>query len=388
MPLKLLDMTQSKEIQWLPLGNFIEQTDTRNTQNTLSESSVRGISVDKVFTLTKANLDGVSLSGYKVVHPNEFAYVPDTSRRGDKISLAYNLDEKDILISSIYTSFCVKSDCGLLDLYLYLWFCREEFNRFSRFHSWGSARETLSWSTFCAIKIPVPFKDGKPDIERQQEVVNIWDGLRKLRDDNLAIAEPLLQLCKAKVEELKHSTPMVELGNYIKVKEKLNSDNLDLPVKGLNKDKVFMPTAANMDGIKLSKYLVVENGMFAFSGMQTGRDVCIRIALNESSEQFLISPAYTTFIIDSDEFIPSFIYIWFMRAECDRLGWFLSDSSVRSNLDWNRFLSIKVPKPTVEVQQAIVDIYKCAKRAKDIAADADNQLKTICPALLQYVIHN
>jgi type I restriction enzyme S subunit len=149
-----------------------------------------------------------------------------------------------------------------------------------------------------------------------------------------------------------------------------------------------MPTAANMDGIKLSKYLVVENGMFAFSGMQTGRDVCIRIALNESSEQFLISPAYTTFIIDSDEFIPSFIYIWFMRAECDRLGWFLSDSSVRSNLDWNRFLSIKVPKPTVEVQQAIVDIYKCAKRAKDIAADADNQLKTICPALLQYVIHN
>lgn len=381
-------MTQSKEIQWLPLGNFIEQTDTRNTQNTLSESSVRGISVDKVFTLTKANLDGVSLSGYKVVHPNEFAYVPDTSRRGDKISLAYNLDEKDILISSIYTSFCVKSDCGLLDLYLYLWFCREEFNRFSRFHSWGSARETLSWSTFCAIKIPVPFKDGKPDIERQQEVVNIWDGLRKLRDDNLAIAEPLLQLCKAKVEELKHSTPMVELGNYIKVKEKLNSDNLDLPVKGLNKDKVFMPTAANMDGIKLSKYLVVENGMFAFSGMQTGRDVCIRIALNESSEQFLISPAYTTFIIDSDEFIPSFIYIWFMRAECDRLGWFLSDSSVRSNLDWNRFLSIKVPKPTVEVQQAIVDIYKCAKRAKDIAADADNQLKTICPALLQYVIHN
>jgi type I restriction enzyme S subunit len=379
-------MTQSKEIQWLPLGKFIKARNERNNDLRYGVELIEGVTSTGDFAPTKAKTEGINMKPYKVVMPGDFAYNPSRLNIG---SLAYREGEMCI-VSHLYVVFYIKDKhkCNLLPQYLMLFFRRTEFLRMVDYYNYGSQRAEFNIHDISQFKIPVPFKDGKPDIERQQEIVNIWDGLRKLRDDNLAIAEPLLQLCKAKVEELKHSTPMVELGNYIKVKEKLNSDNLDLPVKGLNKDKVFMPTAANMDGIKLSKYLVVENGMFAFSGMQTGRDVCIRIALNESSEQFLISPAYTTFIIDSDEFIPSFIYIWFMRAECDRLGWFLSDSSVRSNLDWNRFLSIKVPKPTVEVQQAIVDIYKCAKRAKDIAADADNQLKTICPALLQYVIHN
>jgi type I restriction enzyme S subunit len=384
-------MTQSKEIQWLPLGNFIEQTDTRNTQNTLSESSVRGISVDKVFTLTKANLDGVSLSGYKVVHPNEFAYVPDTSRRGDKISLAYNLDEKDILISSIYTSFCVKTDCGLLDLYLYLWFCREEFNRFSRFHSWGSARETLSWSTFCAIKIPVPFKDGKPDIERQQEIVNIWDGLRKLRDDNLAIAEPLLQLCKTKIEELKKTFPMVELGDYIEESDARNTTlkySVDA-VRGLSTAKAIISTKANMDGVSVSSYKLLMPNQIAYVPDTSRRGDKISLGYNDSEETFLVSSISCVFETkDSNEFIMAFMYLWFCRSEFDRYARYNSWGSAREAFTFADMKRVMIPKVPIKIQQAIVDIYKCAKRAKDIAADADNQLKTICPALLQYVIHN
>jgi type I restriction enzyme S subunit len=149
-----------------------------------------------------------------------------------------------------------------------------------------------------------------------------------------------------------------------------------------------MPTAANMEGIKLEKYLLVEKGMFAFSGMQTGRDVCIRIAYSNSEQPFLISPAYTTFKIIGDAFLPEFIYMWFLRPESDRLGWFLSDSSVRSNLDWPRFTSIKIPKPSIEIQQKIIDVFSLAQKAKELATEAENQIKAICPALMQYITHN
>ena len=182
--------------------------------------------------------------------------------------------------------------------------------------------------------------------------------------------------------------PLTEIGPFIKTIETKNLLKEDLPVMGLNKRKEFMPTVANLEGVDLSKYLVVESGMFAFSGMQTGRDVCIRIAYNDSNSRFLISPAYTTFIVDDNVFLPEYLLLWFQRDESDRMGWFLSDSSIRSNLDWSRFLSIKVPKPSIEVQRAIVDIYHCARRAKAIAEEANQQLKSICPALMQHIIHS
>lgn len=144
-------MTQSKKVRWVRIGEFIRQLDERNRNNNLGADDVRGISVDKVFAATKANLEGVSLSSYKIVPPNAFAYVPDTSRRGDKIALAFNDTDSSYLISSIYTTFTVYHRC-LLPSYLYMWFARPDFNRFARFNSWGSARETLDWDVFLDIK--------------------------------------------------------------------------------------------------------------------------------------------------------------------------------------------------------------------------------------------
>ena len=84
---------------WKLLGEFIEQCDKRNSDGTYGEDSVRGIATSKEFIATKANLDGVSLTSYKLVKPGEFAYVPDTSRRGDKISLGHNEETETILVS-------------------------------------------------------------------------------------------------------------------------------------------------------------------------------------------------------------------------------------------------------------------------------------------------
>ena len=148
-----------------------------------------------------------------------------------------------------------------------------------------------------------------------------------------------------------------------------------------------MPTAANMSGIDTSKYKVMSKNRFVFSGMQTGRDVCIRISLHMRETRTLMSPAYTTFELNNDcGVLPEYFFLCFKRPEMDRLGWFYSDSSVRSNLDWPRFEQIKIPLPPMEVQKAVVDLYRCANEAKAIAAEADKASRAICPALIQKVV--
>lgn len=127
----------ASETKWVRLGEYIEQSDKRNSDGALTETDVQGISTDKCFIPTKANLDGVSVLSYKIVALSEFAYVADTSRRGDKVALALNSSEKNILISSIYTVFHSTDENILLPEYMFLLFNRSEFDRYSRFNSWG-----------------------------------------------------------------------------------------------------------------------------------------------------------------------------------------------------------------------------------------------------------
>lgn len=112
-------MSASKT-KWVRLGDYIEQCDERNVEGRYALENVRGISTDKVFIPTKANMDGVSLNSYKVVNTGCFAYVADTSRRGDKIALALNLTLNPYLISSIYTTFRTRNNNDLLPEYLFL----------------------------------------------------------------------------------------------------------------------------------------------------------------------------------------------------------------------------------------------------------------------------
>lgn len=135
----------------------------------------------------------------------------------------------------------------------------------------------------------------------------------------------------------------------------------------------------------------MRKGRFVFSGMQTGRDMAIRVGLYNSEEPALISPAYVTFSVSKDKrdkILPEYLNLQFKRSESDRLGWFYSDGSIRSNLDWNRFCEFQIPLPPIDVQQAIVDVYHCMERTKQIATTAREKLKTLCPALVQRAAHS
>lgn len=188
---------------------------------------------------------------------------------------------------------------------------------------------------------------------------------------------------------MQNNIKAIRIGDYIQLYDKTNKTDRVLDVIGINKDKSFMPTVANLNNIDLRKYKVITKGIFIFSGMQTGRDVCIRIGYYENETDALISPAYTTFeITDTSSLLPEYLFMYFYRSEMDRYGWFISDSSVRANLDWNRFISISIPIPPIDIQQAVVDMYNCTNEAKKIAEEADILSKNICPALIQHVIHN
>lgn len=175
---------------------------------------------------------------------------------------------------------------------------------------------------------------------------------------------------------------------FIILVDERNKKGYDYPVLGINKDKTFMPTAANMAGIDTSKYKIVRKDTFVFSGMQTGRDVCIRIGLYNEDTPALVSPAYTTFRLDTEKgIVPEFFFLNFNRVESDRYGAFISDSSVRANLDWNRFLEIEIPLPSLDEQQKVVNAWKGLREIKEQNEEIAAPLMQVCQSYIQELKH-
>ena len=186
------------EKEKLKIGEFIEVCDERNSEGIYTLKNLRGVSIEKKFIDTKADMAGVSLAPHIVVKPDYFVFVPVTSRNGEKITLAIN-DSKDIyIVSSAYTVFRVKDTNKLLPEYLFMYFNRPEFDRYARFNSWGSAREVFTMDDMNDVEIPIP------DISVQREIVNI----HKCYIERQRIAEALK-------ERLKNICPVLIWGSLL-----------------------------------------------------------------------------------------------------------------------------------------------------------------------------
>jgi len=181
------------------IGEYIQQSDERNTFG-IGVDAVRGLATSKEIITTKADLEGVGLSNYKVMRPNRIAYVSDTSRRGDKISLAMNNTDNIFLVSSISTVFSTNTE-KILPSYLMMFFSQSEFDRYTRFHSWGSARETFGWEDMREVKIPIP------DIMVQRDIVDIYNAFLTRREINEKLKSQIKDICpiliKGSLEEAK-----------------------------------------------------------------------------------------------------------------------------------------------------------------------------------------
>lgn len=174
-----------------------------------------------------------------------------------------------------------------------------------------------------------------------------------------------------------------KIGQLIKIVDERNSFGIR-DFYGININKDFMPTVADTEDLDESKYKVVRKNRFVFSGMQTGRDECIRISMYLKEKPIIVSPAYTTFeIVAKDIVLPTYFFMIFMSKEKDRLGAFYSDGSIRTNLDWDRFCDIELNLPDLATQQKYVDIYKAMVANQQSYERGLEDLKLVCDGYIE-----
>lgn len=186
--------------------------------------------------------------------------------------------------------------------------------------------------------------------------------------------------------KLFESAPKVPLGELLTLAEEVNTHGYDYPFFGVNKEKQFAPTIANTDGLNKKKYKIISKGQFVFSGMQTGRDGCVRFSLFEGDKPVLLSPAYSILQVkDEYKVLPEYIHLYFLSSERDRLGAFYSDASVRANLELYRFFQMMIPLPSIEVQREYVAAYKALQQLAEQNEALVEPLQKACEGFLSEV---
>lgn len=358
------------------LGDYISLSDERNTKEIYQEKDVVGLSTQKHIIKTKADLTGVNLSNYKIFRPHTFAYVADTSRRGEKIALSYNDTLDTFICSSIYTTFYVSSPEKLLPKYLFMYFNRPEFDRYARFHSWGSARETFSWGDLCNISIDLP------SIETQKKYVAMYHAMQENQHAYEQGLDDLKLCCDAFIENLRKQFPCEPIGPYIERKNHRNFSAQITHVMGLSTQKEFRPPQSRVNLDKLDDYKIVAPLDFVFVPTTDTWKV-LAFAVNYTNQDIVVSPIYEVFSVDHSKIIPQYLALWLSREDFDRYARFHSWGSARENFDWSDMCHVKIPIPPLEIQQSIVHIYEAYRKRKQINERLKAQLKDICPILIR-----
>lgn len=373
---------ESNGVKWVRLGDYIEQYYERNSLMVYNESNAIGVNIDKEIRPMQGHLGEKKFEIFLIVPPNHFVYNPRGSR---KLGIGYNDTQNTYITTFNNIVFRINQDIhGLIPEYLFLFVSRKEWDRYAEYLSWGSSTEVFTWETFCDVKIPLP------SVAEQQKVVNVWRALRETKEQNEAKAAPLMQLCQSYIQELKHKYPMQEIGPYI---QECNERNVGgrftaNEVRGIATSKGLIDTKANLDGVSLDSYKLVRPKEIAFVPDTSRRGDKMSLGLNDSDETYIVSSISSVFRVNEEDVLPDFLYLWFCRSEFDRYARFNSWGSAREVFSFEDMKRCRIPLPPIEVQQAIVNIYKCANEAKQIAEEADRLSREVCPALLQHVIHS
>ena len=359
------------------LGELIELCDERNSDNKYKLSDVKGISIKKEFIETKADMTDVSLSPYILVYPDSFAYVTVTSRNGEKITLAHNTSDDTYIVSSSYIVFKVNRPDIILSDYLFIFFNRPEFDRYARFNSWGSARETFSWEDFCDIDITLP------SIEQQRKYVDVYLALQSNLAAYQSKVEELKLVCDGYIEELRRKMKCERIGTYIVESNVKNSDNKIKEVRSVSVTKEFKLTNAKVNKNELSNYLVVRPKEIAFV-QTTGNEKVLAFAYNDYDYPVVVSSVDKVFGSKDENVLDlQYLSLFLSRKEFDRYARFNSWGSAREVFTMDDMNDVEIPIPDIKVQRQIVNIHKCYIERQRIADALKKQINNICPILIR-----
>lgn len=355
-------------VRWVRLGDYIVQ---RREKNDNYDLPIRGVTRDGFIPPKQ---DGADTSLYNVFYKYDFVFNP---ARMELNSIYLNLEFEKAICSSLYEIFYVSKTDELLPEYLNLFIKRDEFARYCWYDAIGSARNYFRVANMQEIEIPLP------DITVQKELVDTYNGLKALAEQNEALIEPLSKACEAFIVDCKNKYPEVELGEYIKEYDKRNSDNKIKLVKSVSVTKEFKETNAKVNKDELSGYKIVPPNHIAYV-QTTKNEKCFANALNTSSDNYVVSQVdKVIYSIDEEVLDIGFLHLIFRSKEFDRYAIFNSWGSARETFDWDELCRVKIPLPKIDIQRSVVNLYKCLEEAKKIASEAREKLKTLCPALVQ-----
>jgi type I restriction enzyme S subunit len=329
-----------------------------------------------------ANVSGSDMSKYKIIQKGQFAYSAMQVGRDETIRLALYTEDKPAIISPAYSVIEVIDENELLPEYMMMWFQRTESDRYGWFISDSSVRASLEYDRLCEIEIPIPH------INEQRKSVALYKGILANQKTYESSLNDLQLICNSYMDTLKNKY-LEQIKNLVDLVDYRNVDGKISNLLGINVNKVFMPSKAKTTETNLVKYKIIQKEQFAYSAMQVGRDETVRVVLYSNDEPAIISPAYNVFEVKKEsKILPEFLMLWFYRPEFNRYGWFISDSSVRASLEWERFIEIKIPVPDIKIQEAIVTIYHTLETRKRINEQLKASIKPICPVLMRGVVEN
>lgn len=367
------------------LGHYIELCQVTNDNLVFGVEDVRGVNNLKLLMPTKADINGRDLSKFQIVYPGQFVFNHRTSRNGSKFSIAYNDGNKPIICTEDYVVFKIKesSKKSLVAEWLYMYFNRPEFDRYVITNSWGSSTEFYNWEDLCEIKIELP------DFLVQQKYVNIYHCLNANQQSYEHALEDLKIVCDSYIENLRRSIPITKIGPYLTEINQRNDIGLNInAVRGLTTAKQIIPTKADMSGVSLTNYKVIQPGQIAYVPDTSRRGDKVSLGYNDTTESFLLSSISIVFETNHDFLLPDYLMLFLTRSEFDRYARFNSWGSARETFDWDEMCNIKIPIPDIKVQKSIAQIYRAYIMRKRINDQLKAQIKAICPVLIRGSLEN
>lgn len=358
-------------------GDLISLCDDRNSDGHYTLDDLKGISIKKEFIETKADMEGVSLTPYKIVRPDSFAYVTVTSRNGEKITLAHNTSEKTYIVSSSYVVFRVSRPDILLSDYLFMYFNRPEFDRYSRYNSWGSARETFSWEEMIDINITLP------DLSTQKKYVDTYLYLQSHLNIYQKQVESLKCLCEIELKRLSQYN-RVEISKFIDGNKRKNKDRRFgiSEVKGFDNDGHFIKPMRLFSG-DISTFQIIQTKDFVYNSMVNSTIKKLSIAFNEG-EDVIVSPAYESFHVkDESKIYPYYLYMLLQNEDFAKTVLFNSFGSATTFFDLASLGEIKIPVPPIDIQIVLANLYKCRKDTQSIVEKIRAMINDVCPIFIR-----
>jgi len=351
------------------LGDYITQ---RREKNDNLDVPIRGVTNSGFIPPKQLDAD---TSLYNVFYKNDFVFNP---ARMELNSISLNLEYEQAICSSLYEIFYVNNTEELLPEYLNLFIKRDEFARFCWYDAIGSARNYFRVANLQEILFPLL------DIDIQKELVDTYNGLKALAEQNEALITPLTEACQAYIVDCKKKHPEVELGGYIEEVKTINIARKCTFLRGVG-NQGFIDPRQQRTNESLNKCTIFHKGDLVYNPSVLFAGA---IALNSDFDEAICTEEYVVFHSkDAKILLPEFIFLWLKRKEMGRYFWFSNMDSVRNRIYFEDTCKIGIPLPPPEVQQAIVDIYNCAQEAKKIAKEAREKMKNLCPALVQRAIN-